>query len=358
MSNVARLLGARGHEVTVWTVASARAGAREVGGVVVRDLPCPLPTRSLRGVGWFLARFPGAAWAWWRAYRDDRPEVLHVHCFGPNGTYARWLGRRAGAPMIVSTHGETRADADRVFETSALSRRSLRSALGEARVVTGCSGMALDDLVARFGLAPGAGAVVFNGIDHGEAAGAVDPPVVGRYVLGVGRLVRVKGFDLLIEAFGRALLPDDVHLVIGGDGPELEALRRHTRDCGLTERVLFPGRLSRPQVVAAMAGASLLVVPSRVEAFGISVLEGWRAGVPVVATTRGGPPEFVRDGVDGLLVDPEDVGALAERLRWVFDHPTEAAAVGRAGRESSAAFTWERVVDDYERLYRRVGAPA
>ena len=356
VSNVARGLRRRGHDVVVWTVAGERWGTRSVDGVVVRDLPCPLPSRSARGVLGFAARFPRAALTWWQALRHDRPDVLHVHCFGPNGTYARWLNRVVRRPLVLSAHGETRADADGVFESSALVRWSLRAGLGEADAVTGCSRMVLDDLVERFGLQPDSGMVVFNGIDPAERRGDSSPPVDGRYVLAVGRVVRVKGFDLLVEAFAGADLPSDVRLVIGGDGPELEALRRQAHSIGLGDRAVFPGRLSRSEVVAAMAGATLVVAPSRVEAFGIIVLEGWRAGVPVLATTRGGPPEFVREGVDGLLVDPEDVDALAERLRWVFDHPAEAAAIGRAGRSSSAAYTWERVVDDYERLYRSVGA--
>ena len=76
----------------------------------------------------------------------------------------------------------------------------------------------------------------------------------------------------------------------------------------------FVGRLDRQAVAEAMAGATLFVMPSRLEPFGIVILEAWRAGVAVVATNHGGAPEFVRDGQDGVLVDPFDTGGFRRRL--------------------------------------------
>ncbi len=354
--NVAAVLTDRGHRVTVWTVGPA-ARARTVAGVPVHDLPCPLPNRSAVGLSRFAVEFPRAAAAWWSAWRSDRPDVLHVHCFGPNGSYARWLRPFVRRPMVLSAHGETVADADGVFDTSALLRHSLRAGLTEAAAVTGCSEYALADLRARFGLPAEAGVVVFNGIEATEPAAEAWAAPGGRYLLAVGRVVATKGFDLLLQAFARAGLPADVRLVIGGDGPALGGLRAEAARLGLGERVVFTGRLERGEVVSAMRGTVALVVPSRVEPFGITVLEGWRAGVPVLATTRGGPPEFVTDGETGLLVDPTDVDALADRLRWVVEHPEQSAAIGRAGQERARAFSWDVVADAYERIYAEVVGP-
>jgi len=348
--NVGAVLTDRGHSVTVWTVAD-HAAARSVDGLTVRELPCPLPNRSAAGLGHFAAAIPAAAAAWWSALRADRPDILHVHCFGPNGTYAQILRSLTRRPLILTAHGETVADADGVFETSALLRRSLRRALTQADAVTGCSEYTLADLRSRFGLGANAGTVVFNGIDAGEPEAACWQSPAGRYLLAVGRVVPTKGFDLLIGAFARSGLPREIRLVVGGDGPALDDLRAQAVDLGVSDRVVFPGRLGRGEVVAAMRHALALIVPSRVEPFGITVLEGWRAGVPVIATTRGGPPEFVADGETGLLVDPADDRALADRLRWVVEHSADAAAIGLAGRRRSGLFTWEAVADAYERLY-------
>lgn len=354
--NVARILQERGHDVVVWTVArDGGAGERSVDGIRVRDLPAPLPARSVVAMGRFALRLPRAAWAWRAAFRADRPQLVHVHCFGPNGTYARVLARRTGTPLIVTTHGETIADDAGVFTRSRFAMRSLTIGVAEAAAVTGCSQVALDDLTSRFGLPPGQGEVVFNGIDLDEPVD--DEGEAGRYIAAVGRVQRIKGFDLLLEAFAAAGLPTDVRLVIGGDGPELGELRTRAAELGLGDRVVLPGRLHRPAVGALWRDAVVGVVPSRFEAFGIAVLEAWRAGTAVVATTHGGPPEFVEDGVDGILVDPLDAQRLAGALRELVDHPQWAAELGAAGAQRVRSFTWERTVDAYEALYRDVPGP-
>lgn len=358
--NVAAVLRERGHRVVVWTIdRDGGFGVRDVDGVEVWDLPAPLPARSIRAMASVALRAPRAALLWRRAFRALRPDVIHVHCFGPNGTYARVLAERTGTPLIVTSHGETLADDGDVFSSSRFAIASLRSGLAQAAAVTACSRLVLDDLSARFGLRVGRGEVVFNGIDPAEPIGAPPDGATGRYIAAVGRVQRLKGFDLLLEAFGRAGLPDDVRLVIGGDGPQADALRRRSVSLGIADRVVLPGRLDRATVGALRRGAIVGVVPSRMEPFGIAVLEIWRAGSALIATTRGGPPEFVRDGVDGLLVDPEDVDALARSIRELVDQPGRASDLAAAGARRVTSFTWERTVDAYELLYREVaGAQA
>ncbi|GAA3664767.1 glycosyltransferase family 4 protein [Microbacterium marinilacus] len=353
--HVARVLLERGHDVVVWTVArDGRAGVREVDGVEVRDLPSPLPARSLRAILGFAWRLPPAAAAWLGAARSARADVLHVQCFGPNGTFARLVARALRVPLVVSSHGETLADDGGVFDASALARASLRAALARADAVTGCSQVVVDDLERRFGLASGRGEVVFNGIDAEEAEPAAPPGLPPRYVAAVGRLQHVKGFDLLIDAFAAASLPADVGLVIGGDGPAAEALRARAEERGVADRVRFAGRLSRAEVAGLFGGAAAVAVPSRFEAFGITALEAWRAGAPLVATTRGGPPEFVADGVDGLLRDPIDTSAFGAALAELVDDAGRARAMGAAGRARVPDFSWEDVVARYEAIYRTV----
>ncbi len=361
--NVAKELRSRGHRVVVWTTdRGEHLGVRRVDGVEVRYLACPQPSGSIRGVARFVWEFPRAAWDWLQAWRAARPEVLHVQCFGPNGLYALALHALTRTPLIVSAHGETFMDDHDVFETSRIVRSGLVRSLRAAAAVTGCSQMVLDDLRDRFG---GTGGVVVpNGVDleepsqvgGGRDTGPQEEPDRAKapLVLALGRVQRVKGFDLLLRAFAHADLPDDARLVIGGDGEALSSLKSLAAMLGLTDRVDFPGRLSRPQVAAVMARATVLVVPSRLEAFGIVVLEGWRAGVPVIATNRGGPSEFVTHGVDGLLVDPEDIRALAEAISAVVRDVAMAGRLGAAGAARVRDFTWMRTARMYEGIYREL----
>ena len=143
-------------------------------------------------------------------------------------------------------------------------------------------------------------------------------------------------------------------MVIGGQGSALEALRSTAAVLGIADRVHFVGRLSREEVAEAMAGATLFVMPSRLEPFGIVILEAWRAGAPVVATSRGGPPEFVRDGDDGALVDPFDTTAFAAVLEGLLLDPERRQRIGEAGRMRVKGFGWADIAGQYRTLYSSI----
>lgn len=354
--HLAAELAARGHRVSVWAVdrGDPPADPGRLPGVTVRYLPAPLPAGTPGGVARFAAALPAAVRAWERARRADRPDVLHVQCFGPNGTWATVLAATHRVPLVVGTHGETFMDDHRVLERSALQRRALRAALRRAEAVTACSAYARDDL-RRFGPLPDVAEVVGNGVDAAEPAGEAPRWLPGRTLVALGRLVEVKGFDLLLRAYaaaGTAL--DGVSLVVAGDGPARASLQALADELGLGGRVVLPGALDRREVVAVLARAEALVVPSRREAFGIVVLEGMRAGIPVVATSADGVPEVVTGGVDGLLVDPTDAAALADALVRVTGDARLRCRLGEAGAATAAAYTWQRVADRVEAVYRRL----
>lgn len=350
--HVARELQGRGHEVVVWAVDQHDDAPVDAGGVPTRYLPTPLPNRSVGGVTRFARRLPSAARRWRRAARRDRPQVIDIQCFGANGPYAAALARRTGIPLVYSNHGETFMDANGTFESSSLMRRALRTTLGSAAQVTSCSRYAAGDLV-RFGPTPAA-TVVGNGIDLDLAGSPIPASLPQRYIAGVGRLVANKGFDRLIAAFAEATARSElmgIDLVIGGDGPERAHLEAVALELGIASRVRFTGALDRAQVRTLLDGATAHVVPSIVEAFGIVVLEGWRSGVPVLVTDRGGPPEFVADGVDGLLFDPDDASGLARLIAETCGDDELRARIGGAGRVSAARFSWSAVADSYETVF-------
>ena len=350
---VARELAAEGTDVEVWTVDRGTGPVvRDVDGITVRYLPTPLPSASPGGVCRFLAAFPTAWRHWVAARREFPPDLLHVHCFGPNGVYALRLHRRFRLPLVVTSHGETVADDNALFERSAVLRTALRRSLATAAAVTAPSAFVIDDLRARFGLLDGE--VVPNGVDLALTGDREHTPFVGRYLLGVGRLGRMKGFDLLVDAFAGAELDPDLRLVIIGDGPERVRLETLVAQRSLGDRVVLAGRLDPSAVADAMAGAVAVVVPSRVEAFGIVALEAWRSGAALVMTDRGGGPGFVRDGLDGILVDPVDTAALRAALARVAADSGLRSRMVAAGRERVPEFTWRRVADAYDAVYAAV----
>lgn len=180
----------------------------------------------------------------------------------------------------------------------------------------------------------------------------VVPPAGQREVLFVGRLVPVKGVHALLRAV--AEIPGAWHLTVAGDGAELSRARRLAARLGIGDRVSFLGWVTGERLARAYQHASLVVVPSLwPEPFGIVGLEAMSHGRPVVAFAVGGIPEWLEDGITGLLVPPLDVEALAAKIAWLLDRPALARELGMAGRFAvEARFTEGRHVTRLEALYR------
>jgi len=349
-----------GDQVEVWTslpddAAPETAEIRD--GLVVRRLPMPLPATNWPAVRRTAITGTRTLRSLRRAVAAFRPEVLHVQCFGPNGAYATALSGLSGLPLVITLQGETLMDDADIFETSRVLRSALRFGMRGASVVTACSTFTLADAEQRFGLVPGRGTVIPNGValddERGLGAGTAPVGLLGRpYILALGRVVEKKGFDLLLEAFA-AMDPGrrSADLVGAGAGPALESLRACAAALGVAGQVHFPGRLSRDEVTGAMAGATLFVMPSRLEPFGIVVLEAWKAGTAVVATVHGGPPEFVHSGRDGVLVDPFDTAAFAAALELLLDDPARRRAIALAGHQRVREFGWPTIAERYRQLY-------
>ncbi|MGH9079131.1 MAG: glycosyltransferase family 4 protein [Acidimicrobiales bacterium] len=360
--HLALTLVAGGDRAEVWTghLDDSRPETVEVRDeLVVRRLPMPLPAANWSAVRRSATTGVRTLFSLRDAVAAFRPDVLHVQCFGPNGAYASLLSRLTGVPLVVTLQGETVMDDADIFETSRSLRASLRHALRHAVAVTACSSFTLQDAERRFGLPEGRGRVIPNGVDlAGEIPRSSPRPAGfpdGPYILGLGRVVAKKGFDLLLEAFASiAAERPGVDLVIAGTGDELDHLRRRAAELGVAVRVRFVGPLDRDDVARAMAGAEVFVMPSRLEPFGIVILEAWRAGTAVVATTRGGPPGLVHDGQDGVLVDPFDRGELAGALQRLLGDERLRRSVAEAGRVRVASFAWPAIADRYREVYSSV----
>jgi glycosyltransferase involved in cell wall biosynthesis len=174
----------------------------------------------------------------------------------------------------------------------------------------------------------------------GEAEPADGEPPATPVVVGVGRLVRLKGFDVLLRALPR--MRSGARLILVGDGPERPALEALVRDLGVESRVRFTGE--RPNPWSQMARADVLALPSRSEAFPTVVGEALALGVPVVAAEASpGVREYLEGGRCGVLVPPDDPAALAAGLDRVLDDRVLARELADRGRARVEAFADGRV---------------
>jgi phosphatidyl-myo-inositol alpha-mannosyltransferase len=176
----------------------------------------------------------------------------------------------------------------------------------------------------------------------------------GPKILWVNRLDPQKGFEIMLRAFERlASEVGEAHLLVAGDGRDRALLRSLPRQ--LRSRILRLGTVPHEELPRYHAAADVFVAPATgQESFGIVLVEAMAAGVPVVASDIAGYREVVRDGVDGLLVPPNDPIALAAAIRRILSEPELAASLKDAGRSRAEAFSWLAVAPRLEAVYDRV----
>lgn len=284
-------------------------------------------------------------------------DTLHVQCVSHNGYYALLARRALGLPLVVTTQGERTMDAAQLYQHSAFMNATLRQLLQEADYITACSQNTLDDMEKYFGKPFGERAkVLYNGINLSDFEGVPEFSHPRPYVLGIGRMVPQKGFDVLIEAFARSEIQSH-DLLLAGEGTEREMLEEQVRRLKLQERVHFLGRADRATAVALFKGCAFFVLPSRHEPQGIVNLEAMACGKAVIASRVGGVPEIVLDGQTGLLVPGDDAQALALSITKLSADQTLREQLGAAGRERAASFDWAAIAAGYREIYATVAPP-
>lgn len=167
-----------------------------------------------------------------------------------------------------------------------------------------------------------------------------------------GRISEEKGVDLILAAL--ATLPPRYRLVVAGNGPMEEDLKRMVGTLGLGDRVRFLGFLAKPD--DTMAAADMIAVPSTWEEAGSRVIvEALNQGTPVIGSRTGGTPEMVADGVEGLIVAPGSVDELARAMRQIGENPDLRARMRVAARERMRRdFRMDTVFERYAALYNEL----
>jgi glycogen(starch) synthase len=351
---LALALKKRGHDAAVLTNRwpPGTRHSEVLDGVDVIRLRFPLPAKRFSAILHFLATSPATAIALIRHIHRWQTDIVHVIGAGPPSAYLAGLHPYLRARLVFTAQGELTFDAHRVFERSATLLAGLRRMLRRADAVTACSAFVMRDLE-KLQDVQAPSYVIPNGVEPSEFTSATPEPDFDPYVLGIGRLVPQKGFDVLIDAFAADEVAD-LNLVIAGDGFERDDLRARATKRGVDCRVHFVGAVDRPRIARLLRGARVFALPSRAEPFGIALLEAMAVGLPAVATAAGGIPEFARDGTNALLIQPDNAKALAGAIsRLAFD-PELRARVIAGGRATAEAHAWGRIAGRYEDVYRRV----
>jgi glycosyltransferase involved in cell wall biosynthesis len=285
-----------------------------------------------------------------RRLRQIEPDVLHTNSL-KSALYGGLAGRAAGVPVLWHVRDRIAPD----YLPAAAVRLVRAAAVALPTAVVAPSTVALDTLPSW---RPAIREVVADSVDPPPGAGErVADPHPFRVGI-VGRLSEWKGQHVAIEAFARAFPTGDAQLwLIGeamfGETGYVDRLHRQVAALGLGERVELRG--FRGDVWAELAQLDVLVHASTSpEPFGQVVLEGMAAGLPVVATTPGGPAEIMVDDVDGLLVPAGSVEALTAALLRLAADPGLRHRLGLRARTTADHYTSARTALGILGIYRRI----
>lgn len=274
-----------------------------------------------------------------QSIRRVRPGLVHTHL-----VHADVYGALGAARLVSTKHNDDpfRTGAFRFVERALAARASRIVAITEALARF---------QVERVGIPARKLVTIHYGLDALPEAWGDNPPddvpADALVVLSVSRLEQQKGVDVAVRAVARLRESEPrAYLVVLGEGAERAPLEGLARDLGVP--LYVPGRV--PDVAAWLRRASVLVHPVRWEGFGLAVLEAMLAGLPVVASRVSSLPELVVEGQTGLLVPPDDPGALASGLAEAL---ADAQALGAAGlRRAQERFSVARMaqatLDVYE----------
>jgi glycosyltransferase involved in cell wall biosynthesis len=279
--------------------------------------------------GWFGAAFDGDPTAYrpfnaWTAFDPTAPTRL----------------RRLTAdfaPQLVIAHGAratslaVKAFAGRAPVAAVVHNFRARKDLAQVDLAICVSQAVTEDVWMRFPRLRAVTVENFAPLSAGPGPTAHDgPPRIGS----IGRMHANKGYDVLLEAAGRLKARGlDFRLTLAGDGPELAALKAQAASLGLADIVAFPGWMDSP--VEVLKTFDLFVLSSRIEPFGLVVIEAMAFGTPVVATDIDGPRDILAGGQLGRLVPKNDPEALADAIAAVLADPAGARATAKIAQASA-----------------------
>lgn len=344
--HLGRRLAARGHEVRV-VCAAEPPGPAEVEGIAVVRLPWRFKVGNTNVC--FGAK---------EALLRERPDVIHAHLPTVGlPDVAASVKRELGAPLVLTYNNDLIGGGGKGVLAGVYNRFFL------PRLFAACDRIVYTNPLypsqSPF-LDPGDPKLVYIpwGVEvEAFQPPAEEPPEPPPLVVGFLSLLdahhRYKGLEVLLRAVAEVR---DVRLRVGGAGAELDLYRQRAGELGVADRVEFLGFVPGAELNAFYGSCHVFALPStdgRQEGFGLVLLEGMACGRPVVTTPIVGVARDIEPRGVGMLVPPGDPAALAAALRTFLDRKADLPAMGRRARELvGERYSWERITDEYERLYR------
>jgi len=359
VGNLARWLQSRGHEVIFFHSGKsvfAKSKKTKAGFEAFQvNLQIPFGERHpIISLIIFLIRFPIAMCALIRIIRRKKIQVVNIHYPYDNDFYFALCRRILPIRLVTSVHGADLFPNGRPRGKYSLAIRKL---LSSSDHIVAPSQRFQQDVISRFPSLREKITFVHNGVDFAGLQKSCAPNSIAGvkhpYLLCIAMHNEKKGLDVLLQAF--ALMSAEymqLQLILAGDGPLRERLENQASSLGIQKRVEFLGLMGRVEIAELIRGCEVFVLPSRSEPFGIVLTEAMAFRKPIVATNVGGIPEIIKNGTDGILVEPDNPKALAEALVKVLQNDTYRLSLANNGYMTALnRFSAEKTGASYEALF-------
>lgn len=264
----------------------------------------------------------------------------------PSGFIAMMLSKRFHIPYVVLLRGADVPFYDKRWaKLDRLLFRYLSPYIWQKSLLTIANSQSLRDLAYKTSSKKKID-IVYNGIDINRYTSGNGIKISPQQIIAVGRLNKIKGFDLLIRAVAGIKTP--CRLVIAGDGPEKENLENLAKMLGIEKKVLLPGRLEKEQLIRFYQESAIFCTSSYNEGMSNAMLEAIACGLPIVTTQVGGAAELVNG--NGIVVPCGDSFALQEAIETLLENQNRLEQYRNRSLQIAADFSWDKITNSFTDL--------
>lgn len=338
-----------GHEVHVVTAGNGGHPAYEViNGVHVHRVT-PLNSQDDNFLSWIAGLNLAMSFKGEKIADDIKFDIVHAHDWLV-GTSAITLKEVLSIPLLSTIHATEHGRNNGIHtDMQRFIHEKELQLITESDQVIVCSNYMREELLTNFHLSDKKMTIIPNGIEQDDVK--VDPNEIypfiknRKYIFSVGRIVKEKGFETIIEAAEAAKESGmDIYFVIAGKGPMLERYRKMVTEKQLDHYVAFIGYVSDEQRNSLLVNSEIAVFPSLYEPFGIVALEAMILAKPTIVSETGGLKGIVLHRQTGLLMVPGDADSLLNNIDFLLQDPHRAKEIGIKGMQIvKSLYGWKRI---------------
>ncbi|HCL56793.1 MAG TPA: glycosyltransferase family 4 protein [Spirochaetia bacterium] len=348
-----------GHTVDVVTTYFDGLDFEEVKNGV-RIYRVKVPSRKDLATASFLSliAFPRAAKKKLKKlFKTKQYDVINTHFAVPSGGVGVWASKKLEIPNILSLHGGDIYDPTKKLSPhkNRIFKRIVKKILEKSTAVVAQSTNTRDNTFLIYNFEKKIeviplGYVPYQGSFRTRKELGLDEDSF--YLISIGRMVRRKGFEFLVKAM--SFLPDKIKLLLIGDGPLENELKKLAVEIGVEKKISFLGRADEEKKFSYLKNSDLYVLSSIHEGYGIVLQEAMDVSLPIVSTNYGGQTDFLSDRNNAILIEPEDDRKIAKAVMELYKKSDFRKQMGENNKIKIEHFYITHIADEYIQLFEKL----